>query len=130
MGYVVNFYGGARWVRASSSIFFIFCEKINKNVKSLYVEIHVGLWFIMLWFMKWDSIYFHVLIFLGFVKRNKRVDIWESRASQSKYTKYNHLGGGSVIKVWNQEVCSLCGLRFEPCGCSYDDHWRLTWSLT
>jgi len=42
----------------------------------------------------------------------------------------NHLGGGSVVRAWNQEVCSLCGLRFEPCGCSYDGHWRLTWSLT
>jgi hypothetical protein len=42
----------------------------------------------------------------------------------------NYLGGGSVIRVWDQEVCSLCGLRFEPCGCSYDGHWRLTWSLT
>ena len=38
----------------------------------------------------------------------------------------NHLGGGSVVKAWDQEVCSLCGLRFEPYGCSYDDHWRLT----
>jgi len=42
----------------------------------------------------------------------------------------NHLGGGSVVRAWDQEVCSLCGLRFEPCGCSYDGHWRLTWSLT
>jgi len=42
----------------------------------------------------------------------------------------NHLGGGPVVKAWNQEVCSLCGLRFEPCGCSYDGHWRFTWSLT
>ena len=42
----------------------------------------------------------------------------------------NHLGGGPVVKAWDQEVCSLCGLRFEPCGCSYDGHWRLTWSLT
>jgi len=33
-------------------------------------------------------------------------------------------------RAWDQEVCSLCGLRFEPYGCSYDDHWRLTWSLT
>jgi hypothetical protein len=32
--------------------------------------------------------------------------------------------------VWDQEVCSLCDLRFKPCGCSYDGHWRLTWSLT
>ena len=22
------------------------------------------------------------------------------------------------------------GLKFESCGCSYDSHWRLTWSLT
>jgi hypothetical protein len=42
----------------------------------------------------------------------------------------NHLGDGPVVKAWDQEVCSLCGLRFEPCGCSYDGHWRLTWSLT
>jgi len=42
----------------------------------------------------------------------------------------NHLGGDLVVRVWDQEVCSLCGLRFEPCGCSYDGHWRLTWSLT
>jgi hypothetical protein len=31
----------------------------------------------------------------------------------------NHLGGGPVVRVWDQDVCSLCGLRFEPCGCSY-----------
>jgi hypothetical protein len=42
----------------------------------------------------------------------------------------NYLGCGPVVKVWNQEVCSLCGLRFKPCSCSYDGHWRLTWSLT
>jgi len=42
----------------------------------------------------------------------------------------NHLDGGPVVRVWDQEVYSLCGLRFKPCGCSYDDHWRLTWSLT
>jgi hypothetical protein len=42
----------------------------------------------------------------------------------------NHLDGGPVVKTWDQEVCSLCGLRFEPYGCSYDGHWRLTWSLT
>jgi len=37
---------------------------------------------------------------------------------------FNHL------VVWDQEICSFCGLRFELCGCSYDGHWRLTWSLT
>jgi len=44
--------------------------------------------------------------------------------------KKNYLGGGSVVRVWDQEVCSLCGLRFKPYGCSYDGYWRLTWSLT
>jgi hypothetical protein len=39
---------------------------------------------------------------------------------------FNYLGGGPVVRAWNQEVCSLCGLRFEPCGYSYDGHWRLT----
>jgi len=24
----------------------------------------------------------------------------------------------------------FCGFRFKLCGCSYDGHWRLTWSLT
>ena len=43
---------------------------------------------------------------------------------------FNHLGGGSMVRTWDQEVCSLCGLRFKPCGYSYDGHWRLTWSLT
>jgi len=49
--------------------------------------------------------------------------------NQKKKIK-NHLGGGPMVRAWDQEVYSLCGLRFEPCGCSYDDHWRLTWSLT
>jgi len=35
-----------------------------------------------------------------------------------------------VVKAWDQEVCSFCGLRFEPRDYSYDGHWRLTWSLT
>ena len=47
-----------------------------------------------------------------------------------KKCKYNYLDGCSAVRAWNQEVCSLCGLRFKPCGCSYDGHWRLTWSLT
>jgi hypothetical protein len=51
-------------------------------------------------------------------------------SSHYKMHEENHLGGGPVIRTWDQEVCFLCGLRFEPCGCSYDDHWRLTWSLT
>jgi len=42
--------------------------------------------------------------------------------STIKSNNGNHLGGGPVVRVWDQEVCSLCGLRFEPCGCSYDSH--------
>jgi hypothetical protein len=34
----------------------------------------------------------------------------------------NYLGGGPVVRAWDQEVCSLCGLRFEPYGFSYDGH--------
>jgi hypothetical protein len=22
---------------------------------------------------------------------------------------YNHLGGGPVVRAWDQEICSLCG---------------------
>jgi hypothetical protein len=43
---------------------------------------------------------------------------------------FNYLVGGPVVRAWDQEVCSLCGLRFESYGCLYDGHWRLTWSLT
>jgi hypothetical protein len=34
------------------------------------------------------------------------------------------------IRAWDQEIYSLYDLRLEFCGCSYNDHWRLTWSLT
>ena len=47
-----------------------------------------------------------------------------------KKEQLNYLDGGLVVRVLDQDVCSLCGLRFKPCGCSYDGHWRLTWSLT
>jgi hypothetical protein len=43
---------------------------------------------------------------------------------------FNHLGGHPVVRVLDQEICFLCGIRFEPYGYSYDGHWRLTWSLT
>jgi hypothetical protein len=42
----------------------------------------------------------------------------------------NHLDNDSVIRTWSQEIYFLCDFRFEPCGCLYDGHWRLTWSLT
>jgi hypothetical protein len=49
---------------------------------------------------------------------------------KKKKKQDNHLDGDPAIKAWDQEVCFLCGLRFESCGCSYDSHWKLTWSLT
>jgi len=55
------------------------------------------------------------------------------QASSSIYHKcsvHNHLGGGSMVKAWDREVCFFYGLRFEPYDWSYDGHWRLTWSLT
>ena len=47
---------------------------------------------------------------------------------KKKKKQDNHLDGDPAIKAWDQEVCFLCGLRFEPCGYSYG-HWKLTWSL-
>ena len=35
-----------------------------------------------------------------------------------------------MIRDWDEEVCSLCGFKFESCGYSYEGYWRLTWSLT
>ena len=53
---------------------------------------------------------------------NRSNNLWE----QWLLSLLSYLGGGSMVKVLDQEVCFLCGLRFEPCGCSYDGHWRLT----
>jgi hypothetical protein len=85
-----------------------FSEPKNKNKNS-----KVCFWFL-----------FCRLIPLGFEEEKKRLFLIIQRE------KENHLGGGPVIRVWDQEVCFFCGLRFEPYGCSYDGHWRLTWSLT
>jgi hypothetical protein len=63
-------------------------------------------------------------------QRNPIMITRRTRRRRNKMHRFNHIDGGPMIRVWDQEVCSLCGLRFEPCGCSYDDHWRLTWSLT
>ena len=51
--------------------------------------------------------------------------IWKQQLINANSLDVNHLGGGTVVKVWNQEVCSLCGLRFEPCDCTYDGYWKL-----
>ena len=65
------------------------------------------------------DILFHLLLFFKFSLRSEYISV-------SKTIIYNNLGGGTVIRTWDQEVCSLCDFRFEPCGCSYDGHWRLT----
>jgi hypothetical protein len=69
-----------------------------------------------------------VRVFLSFTKHEGMSLIYKIE-SFLLFKKKKNLGGDSVVKTWDQEVCSLCGLRFEPCGCSYDGHWRLTWSL-
>jgi len=51
---------------------------------------------------------------------------WLPKTTCLMINKTNHLGDDQVVRAWNQKVCSLCGLRFEPYGCLYDDHWRLT----
>ena len=67
-------------------------------------------------------VFFVFLFFFMYLLRDTTLHI-------KKY-KNNYLGGGPVVRAWDQEVCFLYGLRFEPCGGSYDGHWRLTWSLT
>jgi hypothetical protein len=68
------------------------------------------------------------IFFLLLLIRNKNSLLFPS-IHHHKDLNLNHLGGSPVVKVWDQEVCSLYGLKFEPCGYSYDGHWRLTWSL-
>jgi hypothetical protein len=34
----------------------------------------------------------------------------------------NYLDCSSAVRILDQEICFFCGLRFEPCDCSYDDH--------
>jgi hypothetical protein len=88
-------------------------------------------------FMNMDHInlFFEDPVGSSLKKKNKERKKPASKSFSSYISSYykmhgeNYLGGGPVIRIWNQEVCSLCDLRFEPCGCSYDSHWRLTWSL-
>jgi hypothetical protein len=60
----------------------------------------------------------------------KKSKIIDPSRKLPKVIWFNHLDGDPVVRAWDQEVCFLCSLRFEPCSCSYDSHWRLTWSLT
>jgi len=44
-----------------------------------------------------------------------------------------HISLSTIIGSPRPFTCILkdvCKFRFEPCGCSYDSHWRFTWSLT
>jgi hypothetical protein len=69
--------------------------------------------------------YFTIIYFLKHrCSKSTVTDTWQD------LKKYCLVWLSPVVRTWDQEVCSLCGLRFEPCGCSYDGHWRLTWSLT
>jgi hypothetical protein len=62
------------------------------------------------------------------IKNNKEIQIQNQVITpyMQNSMQNNHLGGGPVVRAWDQEVCSLCDLRFESCGCSYDSHWKLT----
>jgi len=54
-------------------------------------------------------------------KKKKKHKKW-IKTIISKDNLLNHLGGGPIIRAWDQEDCFLCGFMFELCGCSYDDH--------
>ena len=54
------------------------------------------------------------------VQNRKALTLVPYNLTEQELKKKNHLGGGPVVRAWDQEVCSLCGLRFKPCGCSYD----------
>ena len=60
------------------------------------------------------------------------MDIYENneKIAAARVLDTGSLDSGVVIRAWDQEICFLCALRLEPCDCSYDGHWRLTWSLT
>ena len=86
---------------------------INKNRQGIYRILYL---------------FVHKEFFVNFTARRK---VKKTNLTPRNISKtINHLGGGPVVRAWDQEVCSLCGLKFKPCGCSYDGHWRFTWSLT
>ena len=74
------------------------------------------------------KIYIYILKFYYNLILKLELTLYVQAPILLNYRPSNHLGGSPVVKAWDQEVCSLCGLRFEPCGCSYDGHWRLIWS--
>jgi hypothetical protein len=62
------------------------------------------------------------MIFLSKDKKKFKLFYKSHTKPNNKNDIYNHLGGGPVVRAWDQEVCSLCSFRFEPCGYSYDGH--------
>jgi hypothetical protein len=40
----------------------------------------------------------------------------------SRDEEENYLDNDLVVRIWDQEVYFFCGLRFEPCGCSYNGY--------
>jgi len=72
---------------------------------------------------KWNTSRLHGILILFFKKNSKHLGL------SLKFT-LNRLGSDPMIKTWDQEIYFLCDLRFEPCGCLYDSHWRLIWSLS
>jgi hypothetical protein len=66
--------------------------------------------------------FFFVIYQVNFFKRE------DQRATTVLHDGTNE-AGRTVIRT-QCAVMELTKFRFEPCGCSYDDHWRLTWSLT
>jgi len=61
---------------------------------------------------------------------SKRKIVVLRKYGRSTSHQSNYLGGDPMVRVWDQKICPLCGLRFEPYSCSYNNQWRLTWSLT
>jgi len=94
------------------------CLLRKKNKKLFYMAINAT-------YMMYKILQWFYFLYIVFFLEKKNLSCTNYRL---KFV--NHLDGGPVVKAWNQEVCSICGFRFEPCGCSYDGHWRLTWSLT
>jgi len=46
-----------------------------------------------------------------------------------KISKHNHLCSDPVVKVWDQEIYSLCGLRFESGSSHVAAHMMVTGGL-
>jgi hypothetical protein len=91
--------------------------------------------FILPFFLMWKSLFSHRSMYQNSYRSclnctHRAIETTFPPVNVSKLPVINYLGGSPVIRVWNQKVCFFCGLRFKSCGCSYEGHWRLTWSFT